>query len=136
MDIAERLLQLREAKKLSQGDIQERTGLIRSYVSRVEHGHTIPTIETLEKFCQALQVPLYQIFYDGQELPEAPIFSDNGKSDWTSHGNGQRLLSKLRHALSHTTEADRRLLLNLAGHMASAKRRASPSERDSRGRYG
>jgi len=125
VDIAERLRQLRESKKLSQGDIQQRTGLYRSYISRVEHGHAVPTVETLEKICQGLQVPMYQIFYEGQELPKTPIFSVNGRSDWASRGKGQRLLAKLHHALSHTTEADRRLLLHLAAMLASAKRRAS-----------
>lgn len=123
MDIAERLQQLREAKKLTQGDIQRRTGLFRSYISRVEHGHAVPTIETLEKICQGLQVPMYQVFYEGQELHEAPIFSDNGKSDWASQGTGQRLFTKLRHALSHASEADKRLLLHLATKLASPKRK-------------
>jgi transcriptional regulator with XRE-family HTH domain len=129
MDIVERLQQLRGAKKLTQGDIQKRTGLYRSYISRVEHGRAIPTIETLEKICRGLQVPMYQVFYEGQELPKTPIFSGNGKPDWTSRGNGQRLLSKLRHALSHTTEADRRLLLYLAGRLVRPKRTAAHSKR-------
>ena len=124
MDIAERLRQLREAKKLSQGDIQRRMGLYRSYISRVEHGHAVPTIETLEKICQGLQVPMYQVFYGGENLHEAPIFSDR-KSDWASRGKGHRFFVKLRRTLSHTTEADRRLLLHLAGHLAGAKRTAS-----------
>src|SRR5208337_1712781 len=107
MDIAERLRQLREAKKLSQGDIQKRTGLYRSYISRVEHGHAIPTIETLEKICRGLQVPMYQVFYEGENLPEAPIFSER-KSDWASREKGHRFFVRLRRTLSHTTEADRR----------------------------
>jgi transcriptional regulator with XRE-family HTH domain len=81
MDIAERLRQLREAKKLSQGDIERRSGLLRSYISRLENSHAVPTIETLEKISQALGVPLYRWFYEGQKLPEAPIFSDKSKPD-------------------------------------------------------
>lgn len=122
MDIAKRLRQLREAKKISQGDIERRSGLLRSYISRIENGHAIPTIESLEKICQALQVPMYQVFYEGQKLPAAPMFSD-GKSDWASRGKGHRFFMKLRRTLSHTTEADRRLLLHLAAKMASAKRK-------------
>jgi transcriptional regulator with XRE-family HTH domain len=49
-------------KKLSQGDIEERSGLLRCYISRVENGHTVPSIETLEKLARAMEVPLYQIF--------------------------------------------------------------------------
>jgi transcriptional regulator with XRE-family HTH domain len=60
--IGERLRTIRESQNLSQGDIEKRTGLTRCYTSRVENGHTVPSIETLAKFAQALDVPLYQIF--------------------------------------------------------------------------
>ena len=49
MDIGGRLRQLRESKNLSQGDIERRTGLIRCYISRVEIGLSLPSVETLEK---------------------------------------------------------------------------------------
>ena len=68
--IGERLRTIRESKKLSQGDIEKRTGLIRSYTSRVENGHTVPSIETLAKYAQALEIPLYQIFFDGEAEPK------------------------------------------------------------------
>jgi transcriptional regulator with XRE-family HTH domain len=57
MVIGDRLKTLRETKDLSQGDIEKRTGLLRCYVSRVENGHTVPSVETLEKFARALEVP-------------------------------------------------------------------------------
>jgi transcriptional regulator with XRE-family HTH domain len=72
MDIGHRLTSLREEKKLSQGDIEKRTGLLRCYVSRVENGHTVPAVETLEKFARALEVPLYQLMYDGAEPSQTP----------------------------------------------------------------
>ena len=65
--INERLRELREAKNLSQGDIEKRTGLFRCYTSRVENGHTIPSLQTLEKYAGALGVPLYALFHDGAE---------------------------------------------------------------------
>jgi len=40
---------IREAKNLTQGDIEKRCGLPRAYISRVENGHTLPSVETLEK---------------------------------------------------------------------------------------
>jgi transcriptional regulator with XRE-family HTH domain len=58
MVIGDRLKTLRESKNLSQGDIEKRTGLLRCYVSRVENGHTVPSLETLEKFAGSLEVPL------------------------------------------------------------------------------
>ena len=72
MVIADRLRALREAKNLSQGDVEKRTGLLRCYISRVENGHTVPAIETLEKLARAMEVPLYQLFYDGEEPPAPP----------------------------------------------------------------
>ena len=72
MIICDRLREMREAKKLSQGDIEKRTGLLRCYISRVENGHTVPVIETLEKMARALEVPLYQLFYNGEEPPKVP----------------------------------------------------------------
>ncbi len=74
MIIGDRLRALREEKKFSQGDIEKRTGLLRCYISRVENGHTVPAIETLEKMARALEVPLYQLFYDGEEPPSSPTF--------------------------------------------------------------
>ncbi len=65
MYIAERLRAVHEAKKLSQGDMEKRTGLLRCYISRVENGHTIPSLETLEKISWALEMPMYQLLYDG-----------------------------------------------------------------------
>ena len=64
MVIGYRLKELRESKKLSQGDIEKRTGLLRCYISRVENGHTVPAVETLEKMARALEVLMYR-FHDG-----------------------------------------------------------------------
>ena len=123
MIIADRLRALREAKQLSQGDIEKRTGLLRCYISRVENGHTVPAIETLEKMARALEVPLYQLFYDGEEPPKLPNLP-KGKSSydiaWGSTGKGARYLSKLRRLLAKTAEGDRKLLLYVAQKMASA----------------
>jgi transcriptional regulator with XRE-family HTH domain len=68
--IGERLRTIRESKNLSQGDIEQRTGMLRCYTSRVENGHTVPSVETLAKYAQALDIPLYQIFYDGKAEPK------------------------------------------------------------------
>jgi transcriptional regulator with XRE-family HTH domain len=62
MVIDERLKALREQENLSQGDIEKRTVLMRVYISRVEDGHTVPAIETLEKLTRTLEVPMYSYF--------------------------------------------------------------------------
>ena len=125
MIIGDRLKELRENKKLSQGDIEKRSGLLRCYVSRVENGHTVPSVETLEKMSRALEVPMYQLFLDAQEMPAAPVFSTHQHVDWTSDRKGRRLFLKLRQALSRTTEPDRGLLLAMAKFMSSSRRKTS-----------
>ena len=121
MIISDRLRELREEKKLSQGDIEKRTGLLRCYISRVENGHTVPAIETLEKLARALEVPLYQLFYDGEEPPKLPNLPRRKSSEdiaWGSSGKDGRFLNKLRRLLAKTEEADRKLLLHMAQKMA------------------
>jgi len=76
MDIAKRLRELRESKGLSQGDIERRSGLLRSYISRVEGGYTAPSLATLEKFAKALGVEPYQLIYSGSGRPSSPKVSD------------------------------------------------------------
>src|ERR1700724_3037421 len=117
MIIGDRLRALREEKKLSQGDIEKRTGLLRCYISRVENGHTVPAIETLEKLARALECPLYQLFYDGEEPPVLPTLLKRTSSDdiaWGSSGKDGRYLMKFRQQLSRIEETHRPLLLYMA----------------------
>ena len=112
MIIGDRLRAMREEKRLSQGDIEKRTGLLRWYISRVENGHTVPAIETLEKLARALECPLYQLFYDGEEPPKLPNLPKGKSSDdiaWGSSGKDARYLNKLRRLLTKSDEADRKL---------------------------
>jgi len=121
MIIGDRLRALREEKKLSQGDIEKRTGLLRCYISRVENGHTVPAIETLEKMARALEVPLYQLFYDGEEPPELPNLPKRKTADdiaWGSSGKEARFLTKFRRLLGRIDEEDRPLLMYMAQKMA------------------
>lgn len=124
MIIGERLRVLREQKKLSQGDIENRTGLLRCYISRVENGHTVPAIETLEKLARALELPLHQFLYDGDEPPEAPApVNRSGIPAWGAAGKDARYVRKLRQCLSRMREEDRKLLLFTAQKMAVADKR-------------
>jgi transcriptional regulator with XRE-family HTH domain len=122
MIIGDRLRALREEKKLSQGDIEKRTGLLRCYISRVENGHTVPAIETLEKMARALECPLYQLFYDGEEPPVLPNLPKRKSSDdiaWGTSGKEARFLNKLRRLLGKADEEDRKLILYMAQKMAN-----------------
>ena len=86
MIISDRLRQLQEEKKFSRGDIEKRTDLLRCYISRVENGYTVPAIETLEKMARALEVPLYQLFYDGEKPPNIPNLLKQKTSDAMAWG--------------------------------------------------
>ena len=120
MLVGDRLRALREQKNLSQGHIEKRTGLLRCYVSRVENGHTVPSVSTLEKWARALDVPLYQIFYEGENAPVSPEpIKTNGL--WGSNGAESRFLMQIRKALSRTKETDRQLLLAMARKLAKSK---------------
>jgi transcriptional regulator with XRE-family HTH domain len=122
--IGDRLRELREEKKLSQGDIEQRTGLLRAYVSRVENGHTVPAVETIEKFACALEVPMYQLFYDGEEPPKLPNLPKRKTTDdimWGSKGKDGRMLAKFCHLFGRMKEDDRGLVLSMAQKIAKRK---------------
>ncbi len=125
MIIGDRLRELREQKHLSQGDIEKRTGLLRCYISRVENGHTVPAIETLEKLARAMEVPLYQLFYDGEEPPKAPNLPRRKTADdvaWGNFGKDAKLLEQFRRLLRKTNEKNQRILLFMAQKMAGTHR--------------
>jgi transcriptional regulator with XRE-family HTH domain len=122
MIIGDRLRALREEKKLSQGDIEKRTGLLRCYISRVENGHTVPAIETLENLARAFEVPLYQLFYDGEEPPELPNLPKRKSASEIAFGSSGKqalFLNRLRRVLGTLDEGDRKLLLFMAQKMAT-----------------
>ena len=119
MVIGDRLKTLREAKDLSQGDIEQRTGLLRCYVSRVENGHTVPSLETLEKFARALELPLYHLMFDGDKPPVMPKAAQHTKEDsLESSRSGALLMKKLVSLLAKMDQEDRNLILFLAGRVS------------------
>lgn len=124
MVIGDRIRAIREAKKLSQGDIEHRAGLLRCYTSRIENGHTVPSLDTLEKFARALEVPLYQLFYDGDEPPKPPRLPRSRVDEdlWGNSGKEARVLTRFCRALARMTERDRYLLLAAAHSMARRTR--------------
>ena len=125
MVISDRLRAIREQKDLSQGDIESRTGLKRCYVSRVENGHTVPSIETLEKMARALEVPMYQLFYNGEAPPQIPALPEGMSADsdeWGSSGESARFFHRLRHLLGRLSEPDRKLIMHMTFQMVRKKR--------------
>ena len=121
MLIGMRLREIRESKNLSQLDVERRTGVLRVYTSRVENGHTVPALDTIEKFARALEVPLYQLFYDGEKPPALAHLPKRRTSDdilWGSSRKDARLLVQLQRLLGRIDQKDRSLLLFMAQRMA------------------
>jgi transcriptional regulator with XRE-family HTH domain len=113
MIIGERLREIREQKNLSQGHIEQKTGLLRCYVSRVENAHTVPSIETLEKWARALEVPLFKLFMDeNAKIPRlaGSVTAGNGKSG--------RLFSNLHRHVEHMSARDQKLLVCFAAQLS------------------
>jgi transcriptional regulator with XRE-family HTH domain len=117
--IGQRLKEIREWKNFSQGEIERRTGLLRCYTSRVENGHTVPAIETLEKYARALEIPLYKFFYDGAEPPKkSNLPATKTEPLWGASGNERRELRTFAKVLARMDERQRKLFLEIAMRMA------------------
>ena len=101
---------MREVKGLSQGDIERRSGLLRSYISRVEGGYTAPSLTTLEKFAKALEVEPYQLLFQGEGKPTAPKVPDQV--------NLSKPVKKLIKSFEDMASTNRRLLLSMADKLA------------------
>lgn len=122
MILSDKLRELREEKNLSQGDIEGRTGLFRCYISRVENGHTVPGVDTLKKMAAALEVPLWMLFYEGEEPPaEMPEF---GREFDRETPADRKYLRQLASRLERMKEQDRNLLLEMARGMARRRKKA------------
>jgi transcriptional regulator with XRE-family HTH domain len=122
MDVGTRLRTIREEKNMSQGEIEQRTGLLRCYLSRVENGHTMPSIDTLKKLAEALELPLYALLYDGERPPSPSPFNGNGHDEWGSSGKDARYLAKLQRCLARMDFDDRESLLAFAERLSQRKK--------------
>jgi transcriptional regulator with XRE-family HTH domain len=118
MVIGDKLKALRAQKKLSQGEIEKRTGLLRCYISRVENGHTVPTVDTLEKMARALEVPMYRLFTDEEhvEKPNIPAEIVGSRAVNSKQDRDLRALAKL---LARMRYERRGLLFHMASKMAN-----------------
>jgi transcriptional regulator with XRE-family HTH domain len=119
MLIGKRLKELREAKNLTQGDIEQAIGLTRPYISRVENSRSVPGIEILQKWAFALGMSLYQLLYDGETPPAPPKhWPVNEEKLWGDSEEQAEELNQLRHHLSKMSDKQRNLLLALVNRMA------------------
>src|ERR1700739_2563558 len=124
MIIGDRLRVLREEKNFSQGEVEKRTGLLRCYISRVENGYTVPNVETLEKFARALEVPIFQLFYEGEEPPKLAKLPKRETADdvmWGGSGKDARVLGQFCRLFSRMGKGKPELVLFAAHKMTKQK---------------
>ena len=115
--IGDTLKALRQQKKLSQGDIEKRTGLLRCDISRVENGHTVPSVNTLGKMARALEIPMYRLFTDDAHVQKPDISFSKGE---TAHNKKiDALVRSFAKVLARVNNKDRGLLLQMASKMAN-----------------
>ncbi len=93
---------------LSQGDLEKRTGLMRCYISRVENGHTIPSIETLTRIARALETQLADLFMGGDGAPVS------------AEGTEQQFLEEMRRYLPVLSPNERDQVLEMVRRMAAS----------------
>jgi transcriptional regulator with XRE-family HTH domain len=115
MNIGETIRNFRLQKSMSQGDIEKRTGLLRCYLSRVENGHTIPSLDTLAKIAQAMEVPLATFFSDGN------ADASNGKAGPQLTEDEVRFLTQIRRYSPNLNDSDRKLVIAMVKKMAAGK---------------
>ncbi len=111
MNIGTTIRGFRQQKGLSQGDIEKKTGLLRCYLSRVENGHTVPSLDTLKKIAGALDLQLSQFFAEDESPKEIIGLSLNAEEI--------QFLTQVQRYSANLNEADRRLLLAMVRKFAS-----------------
>jgi transcriptional regulator with XRE-family HTH domain len=112
MNIGDTIRNFRLQKGMSQGDIEKRTGLLRCYLSRVENGHTIPSLDTLAKIASAMDIALAQFFADPN--------GENGHKNLPHLSEEEvRFLSQIRRYSSNLNDSDRKLVLAMVKKMAA-----------------
>jgi transcriptional regulator with XRE-family HTH domain len=110
INIGATIRDFRLQRGMSQGDIEKRTGLLRCYLSRVENGHTVPSLETLQKIAASLEMPLSQFFSD------EPIKESYGL---TLGEDDIRFLTQIQRYAANLSESDRKLLLAMIRKFAA-----------------
>jgi len=104
---------------MTQSDMEDASGLQRTYISRVEHGHTVPALETLMRFAAALEVPLYRLFYSGRGTPPTPHLTPRRSLEQLAQESGRSgseasYLLELRRSTRKMASDDRAWVLYVA----------------------
>jgi transcriptional regulator with XRE-family HTH domain len=118
-----RIRDLRRRRGLSQRDLQQRAGLMRCYISRLENGHTVPTLEILERLAAALDLPLYWLFHEAEEPVDDLSFGHGIEGPvQDTMWRDTRFLRKLKSLWRRMTDHDREMVMAIASRMAARVR--------------
>lgn len=116
--IGQRIRQIRWKRGISQGVVEERTGLQRSYISRVEGGHTVPTIKTLELFARALGVTLHQVICESGAGAKFDLAAMPAEMTRGLRKPEALFLRKMKNLAGRLGQRERGLLLTMARKLA------------------
>ncbi len=112
-NIGQRIRQLRESRGMTQSQLQARSRVSRSYLSRIESGQMTPSLGTLEKIAEALGVGLNRFFVpqsNGEALMEDPFIQ--GLRPYLRQLDGeqwQSILKRLQAISDHVTNSNGRM---------------------------
>ena len=115
VNIGQVIRSYRGDRGLSQGDIERRTGLLRCYLSRVENGHTVPSLETLAKIGEAMEISLADFFPGGdsaQDLQTRKVLSELSKEEII-------FLTEIKKCSTTLSDDDKKLVLGMIRKMAT-----------------
>jgi transcriptional regulator with XRE-family HTH domain len=113
MNIGETIRTFRLQKNMSQGDIEKRTGLLRCYLSRVENGHTVPSLDTLAKIALAMELPIARFFEENHHEQSVERDIPQLSEDMV------RFLSQIKRYSTHLNDSDRKILLTMVKRFAA-----------------
>jgi transcriptional regulator with XRE-family HTH domain len=79
LQVAGQVRDIRKARHLSQRQLAGRMQVPRTYISKIENGKAIPTLGSLERLANALDVDISQLVRDARSVRDeevAAIFAD------------------------------------------------------------
>ena len=115
LQVARQVREIRRARHLSQRQLASRMQVPRTYISKIENGKAIPTLGSLERLAEALEVDIRQLVRDSRSRREeevATILSDP-------------FLAEIAAMLPHLDSLHRTLLYGSLRDMASGRRRTA-----------
>ncbi|MGA2991252.1 MAG: helix-turn-helix transcriptional regulator [Candidatus Korobacteraceae bacterium] len=113
MNIGETIRRFRLQRGMSQGDIEKSTGLLRCYLSRVENGHTIPSLETLGRITSAMGTSLGELLADSSGEPGSRVELQLREQE-------SRFLNSVRRYSPQLNDSDKKLIVAMVKKMAAS----------------